>query len=103
MFHIQFLNNFRDTDTKAMEKVVTREKASKSKPGHVGAPMQGKVIDVQVKEGDTVEKGDSVAIISAMKMETSMGAPISGKITRIVAQNGDSLAAGDLIVEITPA
>jgi len=90
-------------DTKAMEKVVTREKASKSKPGHVGAPMQGKVIDVQVKEGDTVEKGDSVAIISAMKMETSMGAPISGKITRIVAQNGDSLAAGDLIVEITPA
>lgn len=88
-------------DKKAMEKVVTREKAVKGNPGHVGAPMQGKLISVQVKVGDTIEKGDTVAIISAMKMETSMSAPISGTVSRVVAASNDSLAAGDLIVEIT--
>ena len=89
-------------DKKAMEKVVTREKAIKSKIGQVGSPMQGKVIDIQVKEGDIVEKGQSVAIISAMKMETSMGSPCNGKVSRIVVSNGDNLQAGDLIIEITP-
>jgi len=87
-------------DKKAMETVVTREKVVKSNLGHVGAPMQGKLIDVKVKEGDIVEKGDTIAVISAMKMETAMSATISGKIVRVAANSGDNLAAGDLIVEI---
>merc|ERR1711874_739596 len=79
--------------------LVEDKKAIKSKIGQVGSPMQGKVIDIQVKEGDIVEKGQSVAIISAMKMETSMGSPCNGKVSRIVVSNGDNLQAGDLIIE----
>lgn len=88
------------SDKKAMETVVKREQVNKSNLGHVGAPMQGKLVDVKVKEGDIVQKGDSIAVISAMKMETSMTATITGKIKRVVVSSGENISPGDLIVEI---
>ena len=54
-------------DHSAAIETVTREKAN-SEPGSVGAPMSGVVIEVRVKEGQEVKKGDVLCVQSAMKV-----------------------------------
>jgi pyruvate carboxylase len=75
------------------------EKASTSKPGHVAAPFSG-VVTLQVEEGATVEVGQTVASIEAMKMEAAITAPVSGTIKRLAIPATQQVDAGDLIVEI---
>eukprot|EP01137_Pigoraptor_chileana_P007448 Opistho-2@53073 len=79
-----------------------REKATKSNPGHVGAPMPGQVIALRVKAGQEVQKGDPLVVLSAMKMETVVTAPISGRIERLPTAVGDDVSGGDLVIEIVP-
>lgn len=87
-------------DNSAAIETVRREKAS-SDPGSVGAPMSGVVVEVRVKEGQEVKKGDVLCVQSAMKMESAVSAPVSGVIKRVLVKEGDSLNQGDLLVELT--
>ncbi len=66
----------------------------------VTAPMAGKIIEVKVKVGDTVNENDEVLILEAMKMEMPIVATTSGKITEIKCQKGDSVGADDVLVVI---
>jgi pyruvate carboxylase len=75
------------------------EKANASKPGHVAAPFSG-VVTLQVEEGATVEVGQTIASIEAMKMEAAITAPVSGTIKRLAIPATQQVDAGDLIVEI---
>ncbi|CAG9460796.1 unnamed protein product [Pedinophyceae sp. YPF-701] len=77
-----------------------REKATSGDLGSVGAPMAGEVIDVQVKPGQKVEAGQSLVVMSAMKMETTVGAPTAGVVSHVAVEAGDAIDAGDLIVKI---
>lgn len=79
---------------------MTRERADASNLGHVAAPMPGAVVDVRVKPGQEVQRGDAVAVLSAMKMETVVTAPRSGVIKRLAVSEGDHMDAGDLIVDM---
>lgn len=81
---------------------VNAERADTSKPGHVPAPFAG-AVTVTVAEGDTVNAGDAVATIEAMKMEASITAPVSGSIKRVAIGAIEQVQGGDLIVEIDPA
>jgi len=63
------------------------------------SPMPGLLIDVMVKEGDTVNAGDSLAIVEAMKMENVLKAERSGKIASIVATVGSTLEVDQKILE----
>jgi len=56
-----------------------------------------------VKEGDKVEKGQTVAIVEAMKMENEIHAPISGIVKGIYAQPGENITPDEVIVRIEPA
>lgn len=69
-------------------------------PSAVTPPMPAIVIQVPVSEGDRVEKGDAVVIVSAMKMETSLRAPYGGIITRIGVSEGDKVMPGDILADI---
>ncbi|KAG6890299.1 hypothetical protein C0995_009505 [Termitomyces sp. Mi166 len=86
-------------DKNSAVETVSREKAT-SDPGSVGAPMSGVVVEVRVKEGQEIKKGDPLCVLSAMKMESAVTAPVSGHIKRVVVHEGDSINQGDLTVEI---
>ncbi|KAK9894024.1 pyruvate carboxylase [Cystobasidium minutum MCA 4210] len=78
---------------------VTREKATKE-PGSIGSPMTGVVVEIGVKQGDAIKAGQTIAVMSAMKMEQSVSSPVGGVVKRVLVHTGDSLSANDLIAEI---
>ncbi len=59
--------------------------------GTVAAPMPGKVIELRVNEGDTVEAGDVVAVLEAMKMENHLRAPEAGMVADLSVAVGDQI------------
>lgn len=67
--------------------------------GEVTAPYDANLVAWNVADGDTVEEGEAIATIEAMKMESSVKAPRGGTIT-LVAQEGDRLSTGSVIATI---
>ena len=86
------------TDTSVADVTAAREKAGAK--GTVGSPMPGVVVGVKVKVGDKIKEGDTVATLSAMKMETSVPATSSGVVKRVLVNVGDKVDGDDLLVEI---
>ena len=87
-------------DKTAAIETVTRAKADGHNPNEVGAPMAGVVVEVRVKHGTEVKKGDPLAVLSAMKMEMVISAPVSGRVGEVFVNEGDSVDMGDLLVKI---
>ncbi|WP_296234610.1 sodium-extruding oxaloacetate decarboxylase subunit alpha [uncultured Pseudomonas sp.] len=69
-------------------------------PGDVSTTMPGNIVDVLVKEGDTVKAGQAVLITEAMKMETEVQAPIAGTVKAVHVGKGDRVNPGEVLVEI---
>lgn len=88
-------------DNSAAVSTVTREKASKE-PGSIGAPMSGVVVEVSVKQGDSIKPGQTIAVMSAMKMESSVSSSVGGVVKRVLVHAGESVSGNDLIAEISP-
>ncbi|KAG9703513.1 pyruvate carboxylase, partial [Aureobasidium melanogenum] len=78
----------------------SRKKADLGDSSQVGAPMSGVVVELRVKEGSDVNKGDPIAILSAMKMEMVISAPHSGKVGELSVKESDSVDGQDLICKI---
>ncbi len=74
-----------------------REKADKGNANHVGAPMPGKVLKVNVKVGDEVKAGDVLMVTEAMKMETNIKAKADGKVAEVKFKEGDTIEKEDLV------
>lgn len=66
----------------------------------VEAPMPGSIFKIQVQPGDTVNKGQSVIILEAMKMENNIASDYTGKVKRIFVKEGTSVQAGAKLIEI---
>ena len=66
--------------------------------GGLNAPMPGKVVEVQIKKGSSVKKGDTLIILEAMKMEHKVSAPSSGKIKDILVSKGEQVENGQTLV-----
>ncbi|OYW88095.1 MAG: carbamoyl-phosphate synthase subunit L, partial [Hyphomonas sp. 32-62-5] len=66
----------------------------------VKAPMPGKVLTIAAKAGDAVMRGDTLAVLEAMKMEHSLAAPRDGVIEAVHASAGQQVAEGDLLVSL---
>ena len=80
-----------------------RRKATPGRPGEVGAPMPGRVIDLVTKVGEKVSAGQKLLVTEAMKLETVVKAPIEGVVREIVSGAGEGVEAGDLLVVIEEA
>jgi len=68
--------------------------------GRVAVPMQGTIVKVLVAVGDTVEAGDSVCVLEAMKMENNVVADKTGTVSEVLVSPGDSVGGGDIVVMI---
>jgi 3-methylcrotonyl-CoA carboxylase alpha subunit len=69
--------------------------------GAVLAPMPGKVISVEVEAGQTVEKGQKLLTLEAMKMEHTLTAPFDGTVAELTVSAGDQVEVEALLVHIT--
>ena len=63
-------------------------------------PMPGKIVDVKVKVGDAVKKGQTVLVLEAMKMENDIVAPEDGTVASINAAVGSAVEAGETIATL---
>ena len=80
------------------EPVVSRPVASTT-AGAVRTPLPGVILEISVKVGDTVKRGQKVAILEAMKMENVINADRDGKVTEIKVNKGDSVLEGaDILI-----
>lgn len=80
--------------------LVTRPRGNPNDPSQIVAPMPGMVTEIEAKVGGKVEEGDSVIILEAMKMLTSISAGKSGVVTEILVDQGDSVEAGELLARL---
>ncbi|MEI9994691.1 MAG: carboxyl transferase domain-containing protein [Rhizomicrobium sp.] len=73
-------------------------------PGTVAvqAPMQGKVVSIDVKPGDTVRQGAAVAVLESMKMEHIVTAAVSGRVHSLAQAPGTVLFEGDALLFLSP-
>jgi len=90
------------------EPVVKRRRAKQSSvTGSTGSglasPMQGTVVKIAVEEGQSVEAGDLVFVLEAMKMEQPLSAHKSGVITNLKAVIGETVASGTVLCDIIQA
>jgi len=71
-----------------------------TQPGHVTPAMPGNVVDVLVKEGDSVKAGQAVMVTEAMKMESEVHANIAGTVKAVHVAKGDRVTPGEILIEI---
>lgn len=64
----------------------------------IEAPIAGKVLDILVKVGDTVKKGQNVAIIEAMKLENEIPSGADGTVKEIRVNKGDAVNNKDVLI-----
>jgi pyruvate carboxylase len=86
--------------TAAAPKLNKEEITELARSGDIRAPFSGNVCEVSVKVGQDVKKGDRVAILEAMKMQTPVNSEVAGKVTAVSAKIGQALQPGDKILKI---
>jgi biotin carboxyl carrier protein len=87
-----------DAETRYMR---SREEAGAQHAGNIiRSPMPGKVVRIPVNVGDMVEKGQTVIIVSAMKMESEFKAGAAGRVVEIPVKEGDTIDGNQVMVVI---
>ena len=92
----------------APEPVVERHRAKQASAGSasgtgLASPMQGTVVKIAVEEGQSVEAGDLIIVLEAMKMEQPLNAHKSGVIKNLKATIGETVSSGSVLCDIIEA
>ncbi len=86
--------------TRLSEKFINRKPYSPADPGRVISYIPGTILDILVKEGQTVVKGEDLLILEAMKMQNFIKSSLGGKIIKICVKKGDRVGKGTVLLEI---
>jgi biotin carboxyl carrier protein len=66
----------------------------------VNAPLGGNIFSIEYSEGSIIKEDDTVIVLEAMKMETTIKTPINGTIKKIFVKNGDKVQSGEPLFEV---
>ena len=76
------------------------KKSKKKDEGNLNSPISGKIVNVKVKAGDSIKKGDVLMVIEAMKMEYLIRAPYNAKVKKVNFKEKDQIEIGQETVEL---
>jgi 3-methylcrotonyl-CoA carboxylase alpha subunit len=79
------------------------ERSVEDADAHPSSPLPGRVVDVRVQAGDTVERGDVLAIVEGMKMQHAIRAGRPGRVETVLARQGELVEAETVLFDIAPA
>lgn len=85
----------------ALLKQLGMDNLAATKVSDLKAPMPGLVLDILVKEGDEILKGDNLVVLEAMKMENILKATADARIAKVIARKGDKLEKGSVIIQFS--
>lgn len=66
------------------------------------SPMPGKILKINVTEGQTINKGDLLFVLEAMKMENNTQSPVAGKVEKVFYNEGDMVSGGVSVIKLEP-
>ena len=78
----------------------SRKKGGSALPTEITPVTPSVVISILVQEGDRVEKGQGIIVLSAMKMEITLSSAFNGTVTSVNTQEGQNVSPGDILVDI---
>ncbi|GGI66042.1 pyruvate carboxylase [Enterococcus alcedinis] len=87
-------------DSSIKSTIQAKQKIEPTNKEHYGATMSGSVLEVSVKKGDKVKRGDTLLVTEAMKMETTIQARFDGIVELIYVSAGEPIESGDLLIEV---
>ena len=79
------------------------EKTAEDADAHPASPLPGRVVELRVKAGDTVAKGDVLAVVEGMKMQHAIRAGRAGRVAEVLARAGELVEAEAVLFEIEPS
>ncbi|WP_042275014.1 biotin/lipoyl-containing protein [[Clostridium] dakarense] len=91
----------KDTNREVVKETKTNSNPIENKDGEmINAPMPGTILNLLVKEGENIKKGQVVAILEAMKMENEIVSSVDGKVKCISVSKGQNVNLGDNLLQI---
>jgi len=78
------------------------ERGVEDSDAHPASPLPGRVVDLRAKPGDTVAKGDVLAVVEGMKMQHAIRAGRAGRVTQVLARAGELVEAEAVLFDIEP-
>jgi len=79
------------------------ERSAEDADAHPASPLPGRVVELRVKVGDTVARGDVLAIVEGMKMQHAIRAGRAGRVANVIARAGELVEAEAVLFDIDPA
>lgn len=76
---------------------------SVANPEQIEAPMPGKIVKILCASGASIQTGDSVAVMEAMKMEYTLKAAMTGKVVEVKCKEGEQVALGQILFRLGQA
>lgn len=86
--------------TYTIEPATRKRAAGAASSGDLKAPMPGVVVDVLVKAGDAVTKGQKLVVVEAMKTQQPFVAPFDGRVAEVPVQKNQQILEGSLLVKV---
>lgn len=80
--------------------VVKTQSPGAATTGSIKSPLPGVILDVHIKVGDMVKRGQKILVLEAMKMENNIDSDKEGRVTDIKVKKGDNVLEGDVLVVI---
>jgi len=86
--------------SRGVHRLKKKSKLLSQSDGDIVSPMPGQILRLNVKLGDSVEEGQVLCVVEAMKMEHTLKSPFAGTIEKVDCKVGESLSLGDLVIKI---